>query len=115
MRHFRTIVSSHLSNQKFGLKDQFITVGSCFADVLGRYLRHYKIETCSNPFGTLYSPTSIHKALNYSLLNQSLPDHTYLQNQDIHLNYDFHSEFSALQKGSLQNRLTNCLQTTHKT
>ncbi len=114
MKHFRTIVSSPVLLQKLGLKDCFFTVGSCFADVVGNYLLHYKIETRSNPFGTLYSPASIHKALNYAILNQAPPDHTYLQNQDIHLNYDFHSEFSALQKETLQDRLRGCLKKTHQ-
>ncbi len=114
MKHFRTIVSFPISSQKVGLKDRFLTIGSCFADVVGGYLQRYKVETCSNPFGTLYSPASIHKALSYSLLNQAPPEHTYLQNQDIHLNYDFHSEFSALQKEVLQKRLIDCLQTTHQ-
>ncbi len=114
MSHFRTIVSCPSSSQKASLKDRFLTIGSCFADVVGRHLQHYKIETCPNPFGTLYSPASIHKALRYTLLNQAPPEHTYLQNQDIHLNYDFHSEFSALQKETLQNRLSDCLQTTHQ-
>jgi hypothetical protein len=114
MSDFRTIVSSPLSSQKAGLKDRYLTLGSCFADVVGGHLQHYKIETCSNPFGSLYSPASIHKALNYALLNQSPPEHTFLQNQDIHLNYDFHSDFSGLQKQVLQNQLEECLQTTHQ-
>ncbi|MEO7988866.1 MAG: GSCFA domain-containing protein [Chryseolinea sp.] len=114
MRYFRTIVSSPFSSQKVGLKDRFLTVGSCFADVVGGYLQNYKIETCSNPFGTLYSPASIHKVLNYVMLNQAPPDHTYLQNQDIHLNYDFHSEFSALQEEALQKRLSDSLHMTHQ-
>src|SRR6188474_3272003 len=111
MSDFRTIVSSPLSTQKTGLKARFLTIGSCFADVVAGYLQRYKIETCANPFGTLYSPASIHKALNYALLNQSPPDQTYLQNQDIHLNFDFHSEFSGLQKQVLQNQLSECIQT----
>jgi hypothetical protein len=113
MSDFRTILSSVLSPQKAGLKDHFLTLGSCFADVVGGHLKCYKIETCVNPFGTLYSPASIHKVLTYALLNQNPPDHTYLQNQDIHLNYDFHSDFSALQKQVLQSQLRECLETTH--
>ena len=114
MKHFRTIVSTALSTPNVGLKDRFLTMGSCFADVVGRHLQHYKLQVLANPFGTQYSPSSIHKALGYSLLNEVVPDHTYLLNQDIHLNFDFHSEFSALQKEVLQTKLRDCIQNTHQ-
>ena len=114
MKHFRTIVSPEISNQKVGLNDHFLTLGSCFSDVVGSYLQHYKFPVSANPFGTLYSPASIHKVLTYALRNETAPDHTYIQNQDIHLNYDFHSGFSALQKETLQNQLSDCLHATHQ-
>ncbi|HPH46787.1 MAG TPA: GSCFA domain-containing protein, partial [Chryseolinea sp.] len=114
MSHFRTIVSPSISPFKVGIKDRFITIGSCFADVIGGYLKHHKIETSANPFGTLYSPAAIHKVLSYAIFNKSLPEQTFLQNQDIHLNYDFHSEFSALQKEVLKSRLKECILKTHQ-
>lgn len=114
MEHFRTIVSPLFSNPNAGLNDQFLTLGSCFADVVGDYLQHYKFSICANPFGTLYSPASIHKVLGYALRNETIADHTFLQNQDIHLNYDFHSEFSALTKEALQEKLKDCIQNTHQ-
>ncbi len=113
MKQFRTIVSPILSTPNVGLKDHFLTVGSCFADVVGSNLKHYKFPICANPFGTLYSPASIHKALRYSLLNETVPERTYLLNQGIHLNYDFHSEFSALKKEYLQLKLKDCIEHTH--
>ncbi len=114
MNHFRTIVSPSISTLKVCLNDRFITIGSCFADVVGNYLRHFKIEVSANPFGTLYNPASIHKVLKYAIHNENAPEPNFLQNQDIHLNYDFHSEFSALEKEVLKNRLRDCILMTHQ-
>ena len=105
MKSFRTTVSPGLSKHPISLQTKVLTVGSCFADAIGSRLIHYKSEALANPFGVLYSPNAIHKALRYALFNEAAPQHTYLQHQDVHLNYDFHSEFSSLQKEELEKKI----------
>ena len=66
-----------------------------------------------NPFGVIYNPESIHKVLTYAVFNEAVPEHTYLRNQELFLNYDFHSEFAALAKDALAARLLNTIGSTH--
>ncbi|HEY3403488.1 MAG TPA: GSCFA domain-containing protein [Ohtaekwangia sp.] len=113
MKAFRTVVSPTASNHPINLQTKVLTIGSCFADAIGSRLIHFKSPSIANPFGVLYSPNAIHKALRYALFNEAAPQHTYLQHQDVHLNYDFHSEFSSLQKEALEKKIRKATQEVH--
>lgn len=95
------------------LKSGLLTQGSCFADAIGERLALYKMQALINPFGVIYNPESIHKALTYAIFNEPLPGHTYLQHQEVFLNYNFHSEFSSLRKDELVSRVANTIGSTH--
>ena len=113
MKEFRTELKVTPSPAPIDLKSVFLTQGSCFADAIGSRLALHKIKACVNPFGVIYNPESIHKVLTYGVFNEPLPEHTYLRNHELHLNYDFHSEFAALNKEALAARLTNTIGLTH--
>lgn len=112
MEQFRTVVSIPALGHAITLKQPILTLGSCFSDAIGIRLQQAKFNTMVNPFGTIYNPISIHKLLHYAIKDEAPPPHTYLQQADIHLNYDFHSCFSALGKQELAEqislKLTEC-------
>lgn len=95
------------------LGDGILTQGSCFSEAIGQRLATHKMNTLVNPFGVIYNPESIHKVLSCSIFNEPLPEHTFLQNQGVHLNYNFHSALSSLRKEELVSRLTNTIGSTH--
>jgi hypothetical protein len=113
MNSFRTDVSISPSIHKTGLKNPILTVGSCFADAIGLRLDNNKFKTLVNPFGVLYNPMSIHKALRYAIHQEPPADHTYLSNNELCLNYDFHSEFSHPEKNILLSRVQNIIGSSH--
>jgi hypothetical protein len=113
MKEFRTEIKVTPAAAPMGTKNVVLTQGSCFADAIGNRLAGYKIKSLVNPFGVIYNPESIHKVLNYSIFNEPLPEHTYLQQEEVFLNYNFHSEFSALKKEELVARLTNAIGASH--
>lgn len=113
MAQFRTIVSAGTSPYKMGISDKILTVGSCFAEVIGQRLISNKLTALSNPFGVLYNPHSIHKALRYSLFNETPPAHTFLQRQEVFLNYDFHSSLSSLHQDKLHAQLKEIIGASH--
>jgi hypothetical protein len=113
MNHFRTIVSPTPSRHKISLKNAVFTTGSCFADVIGFRLQKSKFNVSVNPFGTTYNPLSIHKGILYGLRNELPPDPSYLSRESVHLNYDFHSCFSALEKAALTESIRNAIETNH--
>ncbi|MEX2233615.1 MAG: GSCFA domain-containing protein [Cyclobacteriaceae bacterium] len=113
MKEFRTELKVQPSQASIHLKSSALTQGSCFADAIGNRLNTYKIKTLVNPFGVIYNPESIHKVLIYSIFNEPLPENTYLHSREVFLNYNFHSEFSALTKDELMSRLMNTIGSAH--
>ncbi len=113
MDTFRTELHLAPVKEVISLRDPVLTMGSCFADSLGQKLRSSKFSVSANPFGTIYNPLSIHKLLLQSLHNQPSQEHTFLTSEDIHLNYDFHSEFSATSKHALERKINETIGHTH--
>ena len=43
--------------------DKILMLGSCFSDSIGKHLADYGFDIMVNPFGTLYNPISILRAI----------------------------------------------------
>jgi len=113
MNSFRTTLNAGVSTHTLTITSRILTLGSCFADSIGSRLAALKLHTLANPFGVLYNPLSMHKALDYAAKTTSIPAHTYVQHDDVHLNYDFHSELSALTHDTLAHHLGHQVDTVH--
>ena len=59
----QTTVDIKPSDWKIGYEDKILMVGSCFSDEIGEQMRQRYLNVTCNPFGTLYNPLSIVKAL----------------------------------------------------
>ena len=113
MDAFRTILNVDRSAELISIKDQLFTIGSCFADTIGEQLIQNKFNVLKNPFGTTYNPLSIHNQLSYAIHNHLPAQHTFLQNQDVYLNYNFHSSLSALSHTALEKILADSIGKAH--
>lgn len=113
MNPFRTVLKPGVSKHTLSLSDPIATVGSCFAEAMGARLVAHKINTLANPFGVVYNPHSIHKAILYGVYNEAVPEGTLLERDGIHFSYDFHSSFSAPTRAALRGRIADCLGATH--
>jgi hypothetical protein len=113
MKEFRTEIKTGVSSSRIKLNSKIFTQGSCFAEAIGSRMGRNKLQVLENPFGVIYNPESIHKVLAFSIFNEPLPEHTYLYHQDVHANYNFHSQFSALRKPELESQLLNAIGTSH--
>ncbi len=72
--------------------NQIVTLGSCFADAIGKKLAENKWQTAINPFGTIYNPTAILRLLRFCTGLELPQKKLCVQNPEkIWLNYDFHS------------------------
>jgi hypothetical protein len=110
---FRTELTIKPSPIQIGLKEGILTLGSCFAETMGRKFSENKFHVCVNPFGTTYHPLAIHKLLNYVVFQEYPQAHTYIVSQDAHLNYDFHSRFRSTSLNKLQENINATIATTH--
>lgn len=102
---FRTEIITPHSKLKIAHNDPVFTIGSCFSDCMGAKFRNFKFNALANPYGTVYNPVSIANLLDYTLKNESPKEETYLENQGLHANYDFHSSFSATARDTVKDRI----------
>ncbi len=110
---FRTELNVEPSSVKIGLQDTILTIGSCFSEMMGARFLENKFHVIANPFGTCYHPLAIHKLINYSAFQEYPQLHTYLVNQESHLNYDFHSHFHADDRSKLQEKINSAIAALH--
>jgi len=108
--HIRTEVAVNPPDWRIDYHTPVLTVGSCFAEVLGRQMADYKLPVLNNPFGTLFNPYSIAKLLTLALENAPPHEDLYVQNADgIWQHYDFHSSFWADSREALEQQLMAAL------
>ncbi len=113
MQSFRTELHVEKADNLIGLYDGVLTLGSCFSDAIGTKLHDNKFTVCTNPFGTVYNPYSIHKLLRIALQNSHPADHTYHRHNDLFFHYDFHSSFSSPEKSTVDANIRQAIDQTH--
>jgi hypothetical protein len=111
---FTTPVQIPSSDSKLNLKSKTCTIGSCFADVIGSNLQNNKFTALVNPLGVTYNPESIHSLVTYAISNALPEEDSYIQHADVHLNYNFHSEISALSRLELETLIKIRIEASHQ-
>ena len=84
------------SEKKIGYGDKILLLGSCFADNIGAKFEEHYFQTTINPFGTLYNPASIAKAvldMGYGPSGMELVEHNGLWHSMMH-----HGSYSGVDK-----------------
>jgi hypothetical protein len=97
-----TKVNIKPSETKIGYQDRILLLGSCFADNIGEKFSEHYFQATINPFGTLYNPASIMKAMHLSLQKGSkcyMLQHNGLWHSMMH-----HGSFSHPDKNELLRR-----------
>jgi GSCFA family len=110
MKSWKTDLILSPSLQPFGLSDSIFTIGPCFAEAMGKRFVDNKFKALVNPFGTLYNPISIHHSLKSAIDIMMPANSEYIVNHDVHYHYQFHSNFSALDKPALKKKINESLQ-----
>jgi hypothetical protein len=113
MDEFRTVIRPTVSPVKISLKDPILTLGSCFSDAIGKRLDDSKFTVSVNPFGAIYNPLSLHDLMVRSLKPGPLPTESFVSQSDVHLNYLFHSQFSALDREALERKMQQTFVSMH--
>lgn len=109
---FRTEVHVPASGLDLSLQDGIMTIGSCFAEVIGRRLHVSKAQVVVNPFGTIFNPLSVSKLLRGAISQQRDFDKNLVQHNGIWYAYDLHSSLSSPNRDELITTITNLLDTT---
>ena len=92
---FRTIIPAPQYPFLIQEDDTVMLVGSCFSDNMGHYFDTHRFDVCSNPFGVLFNPISIDRALRF-MLQPDLFDKNryYYKHRDLWVSFAHHGRFS---------------------
>ncbi|MFY9160138.1 GSCFA domain-containing protein [Aquirufa ecclesiirivi] len=88
---FTTTFSIPESIQKIELSSHVLSIGSCFAENMGKRMENLPLNTINQPFGTLFHPNAILKALQTDKLSPI----ELVNQQGIWLHPDYHSSLCA--------------------
>ncbi|WP_241738974.1 GSCFA domain-containing protein [Pontibacter beigongshangensis] len=111
---FRTELPIKPSQLRLALQAEVLTIGSCFAEVIGSKLQENKVATLVNPFGTIFNPLSA------CLLVEIVSGKAYdfekhlVQHNGIWYAYDLHSALSSPSKEELLHTIRQQVQQTQE-
>ena len=106
-----TKVQINPSETKIGYQDKILLLGSCFADNIGEKFGEHYFQATVNPFGTLYNPASIMKAITLSFKHDN--KHYILQHNGLWHSMMHHGSFSHPDKNELLSRYNESLTIMH--
>lgn len=88
---FRTELNISPYNFTISHNSTIVSIGSCFADMIGKQFEKYKFDVLSNPFGNIYNPLSLHRLFkNHEFLTNS-----YIERDGCYFSPHLHSEIFA--------------------
>jgi len=91
---FRTEIKLSPYEWSISHQDKIFSIGSCFAEAIGKRLQDNKFSTLNNPFGTIFNPISIFRLLKIALQIEQINENLYIKNHEqIAYHYDFHSSW----------------------
>ncbi|TPE42578.1 GSCFA domain-containing protein [Pontibacter mangrovi] len=109
---FRTEVKVAQTDLDLSLQDKVLTVGSCFATVIGDKLQQHKVDALVNPFGTLFNPLSVCSLLSAAAKDTGKYSPELVQRDGIWYAYDLHSSLSSPHKEELLQLVQSRMQET---
>lgn len=102
---FRTELKVQKSSWELKHGEVFISVGSCFADFIGRKLDDNQFEVLSNPFGTVYNPVSICDHLKSCLEETFCSDPMLTLSRGLFFSYKLHSRVFADSRADMLSKM----------
>ncbi len=91
---FRTEIEIPKTQTPIEYSTKILSLGSCFAQSIGRRLQESKFSTCVNPVGTLFNPLSICSTIARLSECRLVEAHELQRRGDEWFHFDFHSSLS---------------------
>lgn len=101
------------SANQISYSDKILLFGSCFADNIGGKFSEYYFRSIINPFGTIYNPASIAKALEISM-GLNTPDFSFVQHNGLWHSMMHHGSFSGMEKEEVKTRCIESVEVMRK-
>lgn len=111
---FRTEIENLHIPLSISHQDQLMTLGSCFAEEIGRKLVSNKFKTQVNTFGTIFNPLSIFELINLAMEPTMVIEDAMVQRDGLYYNHKFHSSFNHKSQAGLLKKIQDQLEHTSK-
>jgi hypothetical protein len=100
-----------LPTYPFSISHQYklVSFGSCFSENMGEKLNNHKFDVLVNPFGILFNPISVSKAINQCLENKTYLESELTSNKEIHFSFNHHSKFSGLNNAEVVENINSSI------
>lgn len=102
---FRTEIPPLKPRFNIDMGTSMLSMGSCFASDIGQRLTDHKFPVITNPGGILFNPLSLFQLMEMSITGSQPAGVTYLEQDGIFLNHQFHSDVNAGTRPALEKRI----------
>ncbi len=82
-----------------------LSMGSCFANDMGKRLEDHKLRVTTNPGGILFNPLSIFELMELAHKRLVPAENTFLNHEGVFLNHKFHSQVNGTTESGLRNHI----------
>lgn len=98
MKSFRTILAQLPQPLRIQADSRICFLGSCFAEHIYKKKKACRFHVFSNPFGILYNPVSIAKALEIIYQKESISAESLTLKDEVWSHWNVHSQYSGTNK-----------------
>lgn len=91
---FRTEIKCKPSSRQIDHQSKVVLLGSCFSEHMEGKFDHFKFDNFSNPFGILFHPLAIEKAVQDCIIENYYSQSSLLTHNNSWLSLNHHSKFN---------------------
>lgn len=102
---FRTEIPPLKPRFNIDISTKLLSMGSCFANDIGSRLKEHKFQATINPGGILFNPLSVFNLMEMAWHDREPVKNSFLEQDGIFLNHQFHSEVNGASQGDLNKRV----------
>lgn len=113
---FRTAINIdeiQTSKKQIDYDDKIFLIGSCFVEQIGKKLDYYRFQNLINPFGILFNPVSIKKALSNVINLREYRSNDLILHEERWHSFHHHSIFSHQNKETALEQINKSITTAH--
>lgn len=110
---FRTAVPIPKISMPIDYQSKIVSLGSCFAENIGKKFDYYKFQNSVNPFGIIFNAVSLEKVIARSITKNYFTENDIFCHNDLWHSYEVHSELSNPDRDAFLKQLNELIDVTH--
>lgn len=111
MEKFRTVVEISQPEFNINYQHRIMTLGSCFAENIGKNIQEMYLDVDVNPFGVLYNPMSILQSIEILISKKEFSDKDIFVHRGLWNSFSHSSQFSDTKPEQCLEKINNRLKT----